>query len=254
MFDLLIVGVLQGILEWLPVSSQGMISLLLTSWGYTLEQAVDIALFLHVGTLAATISYFWNDLKKALQPKSRDSVKILSFIAWTTIMTIVIGGPLYLLIPYFSDLFADNAGMLIGLFLIITGVIQLVKNSFSKRESKSITRGDGIINGVAQGLSALPGISRSGSTTLALLMQGFNIESALKLSFLASIPAIFLIQLYTGLKNGFVFNTGYLLAGLSAFIIGRVTIKKFLSAAGKFNFAGFCILFGLVNVLIPLIL
>jgi undecaprenyl-diphosphatase len=252
MIDLLIAGLLQGILEWLPVSSQGIISLLLTSWGYTLEQAVDIALFLHVGTLAATISYFWTDIKQVINPKSVKHLRILSFIKWTTLLTLIIGGPLYLMIPFLSSLLSDKVGVMIGVFLIITGVIQLLKNSFGTREYESITKGDGVINGFAQGVAALPGISRSGATTLALLIQGFDVQSALKLSFFASIPAIFMIQLYTGLKNGFIFNTGYVLAGITAFIIGRLTIKKLLQVAKKVNFAGFCIAFGLLNVLIPL--
>lgn len=254
MIDLLIVGFLQGVLEWLPVSSQGIISLLLTNWGYNLQQAVDIALFLHAGTLLATVSYFWKDIKIILKPKKPKDLKLLSFILWTTLVTLIIGGPLYLAIPFLSSVLTDKVGVMIGFFLIITGLIQYLRKGFNNRGFKQVNRSDGLINGFAQGFAALPGISRSGSTTLALLIQGFSVESALKLSFFASIPAIFLIQAFTGFKNGFIFSLDYLLAGFTAFIVGRLTIKKFLEIAKNVNFAGFCIIFGLLNVLIPLYL
>jgi len=254
MLGLIIAGILQGVLEWLPVSSQGIISLFLANIGYTLEQAVDISLFLHVGTLIATIHYFWKDSKKIVVPKSRKNVNILLFILWSSFISLLIGGPLYLSIPFLSGLLSEKIGLLIGSFLIITGIIQLFRKSFSSRSYADVKRSDGIINGAAQGFSALPGISRSGSTTLALLVQGFSIDSALKLSFFSSIPIIFLVQLYSGVKNGFFLDAGYLLAAFTAFVVGRLSIDYFLKIAKKFNFALFCIIFGLLNVAITIFL
>ena len=250
MLEIIISGIIQGIFEWLPVSSEGLISLLLTNLGYSLQQSVDVALFLHIGTLLATISFFWKDIKEIAQPKTAKAVKELSFIIWTTIISLLIGGPLYIAIQFLSVNFADKVNLLIGSFLIITGLIQLFRKNFNTRNYNSVDRNDGIITGVAQGFSILPGISRSGSTTLALIIKGFNVESALKLSFFASIPVIFIAQLASGLKNGFMFNPVYLIGALVAFAIGRITIKYLLNIAEKINFSTFCIVFGVLAILL----
>ncbi|MBN1923263.1 MAG: undecaprenyl-diphosphate phosphatase [Nanoarchaeota archaeon] len=249
MIELLISGIIQGILEWLPVSSEGFVSLFLQNAGYTFEQAVDVALFLHIGTLAATISYFWTDFKKMVSPKTTNQMNLLIFFLWTTLFSVLIAGPLYLFIQTISVNFADKVGLIIGSLLVITGLLQLFRKNFGSRAEKSVKKIDGIITGLAQGAAVLPGISRSGSTTLALLIQGFNINSALKLSFLASIPVIFIAQLVSGLKNGFYLNIGYLLAGLTAFIVGRLTIQYLLKVAEKVNFSIFCIIFGLIAII-----
>ena len=113
MLDLIIAGILQGILEWLPVSSEGIVSLFLQNNGYTLSQSVDIALFLHLGTLFATISFFWNDIKKITKPKTTNQVNMLSFLLMTTFISLVVAGPLYLIIQVVSESFADKVGIII---------------------------------------------------------------------------------------------------------------------------------------------
>ncbi len=249
MIELIIAGVLQGILEWLPVSSEGIVSLFLQNAGYSLEQAVDVALFLHAGTLIATISFFWKDLKRVISPKNHTEVNLLKFMLLTTIVSLILAAPLYLLIQLISTNFSDKVGLIIGSLLIITGVIQLFKKSFSNRKEVSVTSNDAVITGLAQGAAILPGISRSGSTTLALIIKGFDVKSALRLSFIVSIPAVFFAQLISGVKNGFFFDSSFLLAGGVAFIIGRLSIKYLIKAAEKVNFSLFCIVFGLITII-----
>lgn len=249
MLDLLIIGFLQGILEWLPVSSQGVISSLLQNWGYNLKESVDIALFLHLGTLCATISFFWNDLKRVLNPKTTKDLNILSFISWSTLFSLIIAAPFYILINLLSVSYTDKGELIVGSLLIITGLLQVLKHNFSKRGYKKVEGKDGILTGLAQGFSVLPGISRSGTTTLALLINGLSIESALRLSFFASIPVIFIAQLATGLMNGFFFKIEYLLAAFTAFIVGRFSIKYLLKIAKNINFASFCVIFGIITIL-----
>lgn len=251
MISTILVGAIQGLLEWLPISSEGFVTLILTNLGYSLQQSVDLALFLHLGTLFAAISYFRKDLKEIINPKTRKDINKLLFVIWASVISGIIGMPLYFLFTSLSNSLSDSIGQIfIGFFLFITGTFQLLRKDINIRKVSSVNSKDGIITGIAQGFSALPGISRSGITTLVLNIRDFKVSDALKLSFIVGIIPIFGITLVTGIRNGFYFSLEHLLGALSAFIIGRLTIDYFLKLVRKVNFGNFCIIFGVVNILI----
>ena len=244
MFDLVLVGFLQGLLEWLPISSEGVITLVLNFSGYSFQDGMDISLFLHLGTLVATICFFHKEIISSINLKNK---KLLSFIILSGLITSLIGLPFYLILQGLS--FNSRIGqILIGSALLITGFLQLKRRNTGEREMNDVKNKDGALTGLVQGFSVFPGISRSGITTLILSLRGFNIQSALKLSFLSGIVPIFAAQLLTGIKGGFFFKEEYLIAALVSFIVGRITIGYLLKIAKNINFGTFCLVFGLFNI------
>ena len=246
MFDLILAGFLQGVLEWLPISSEGIVTLMLNSQGYSFQDGMDISLFLHLGTLMATLSYFYKEIISLINLKNR---RLLSFILLSGLITSLIGFPFYLILQGVS--FNSGTGqILIGSALLVTGFLQLKRRGRDEREISDVKNKDGLLTGLIQGLSVLPGISRSGGTTLILSLRGFSIQNALRLSFLAGIIPIFAAQLLTGIKGNFFFNPEYLIAALVSFIVGRISISYLLKIAEKINFGIFCLVFGSFNILL----
>lgn len=258
MWHYFVVGLIQGVFEWLPVSSEGMIVLAETMWfGATeLEEMVQLALFLHLGTVLAAIVYFYDDVWKLLQTifsyrtsKMEDRV-LLWFLVASTITTGIVGlGVLSLLRQVDANDLPGRALLFgIGVLLLITAFTQMRKKVSDRgRQASEATIPDGLLIGVVQGLAGLPGLSRSGSTVALLLMRKFGDVAALRLSFLASIPAV--------IGGNIVLNREYFslggpeLVGLfTAFVVGLATIHLMLVVARKISMAYFVFGFAILVI------
>jgi len=250
--ELLIVGAIQGFLEFLPVSSSGNVSLILMNFlKLTPSESFSLSIFLHLGTLLAVLVYFRNDIINILKNIKTD--KKSHFLIVSTILTGVVGVPIYLVLKsVFENIQLNIGNIIIGLFLIATGIILKYrsKSGFKKVEDSNIW--DMIIAGVAQGISIIPGISRSGSTLAALLGRDFDKEEALRISFLMSIPAIIGGIILEANDITLVANTYPAL--ISAFITSIIVIKLLLEFAKRLNFSYFCIGLGAITVVISLLI
>jgi undecaprenyl-diphosphatase len=250
MLYLVIAALLQGVLEWLPVSSEGIITLILSFFGYSFKDGINIALFLHLGTLMASLTFFKEEIFSFFQLKRK---KLLRFVILSGVITSIVGLPIYLILQEIN--FNNKLGqLLIGLSLLVTGFLQLKRQKQGSKSIEQVGNKDAVLTGLAQALAVLPGISRSGTTTIILNLRGFNIHNALKLSFLVGIIPIFGAQLVTGIKEGFFLNEKYLLLTLISFVVGRISISYFLKIAKKINFGWFCLLFGLLNILLTFLI
>ncbi len=194
-----IVGIVQGISEWLPISSKTQV--LITSMylmHLTFQQAYTFGLFMEIGTILAAVIYFRRELLtllKALVGKSDfQGRSLLVYVLTATIVTGAIGAPLYL--------FADNiTGISVGIPMLIIGFVLIgdaffIRHSRKKHSQKPNTRKfsnlrfhEYIFVGIAQGIAALPGVSRSGITTSLLLLMNVEPDEAFRLSFLIGIFA-----------------------------------------------------------------
>ncbi len=232
-------GVLQGIAEWLPVSSQGQTMVVsMHVFGISAEAALGYAIFLHVGTLVAATIYFRKEVLEMLQGKSQKTAK---FVAFALLGTAVTAFPAYLFLK--AAVASPFLLMLvIGIALVFTGMLQLKKKPAKASEGSP----HGLLTGLAQGLSAIPGVSRSGITTAALLFQGFEPEKAFRLSFILSIPSVLVAELAFGLAEGISIGPEALVSVLAAAVAGYASIAVLLRLARKINFAFFCIAFGLL--------
>jgi len=186
-------GLAQGVFEWIPVSSKTILLLLFYWAGYPASQAYLLGLFLNGATAAAAAIYLRRDLLEALRGVKHggEGRKILVFLIVSTLATGILAIPFASLAVETLKEYENLSMLVIGFLYMIMSIMLWLKNRLKPGEgSKDLNPiRDGIFAGIAQGFSALPGISRSGTTILALLMLGYNPATALRLSFLMSIPA-----------------------------------------------------------------
>lgn len=239
----ILLGVLQGITEWLPISSQGQTVLVMLNFMHMEPKtALSFALFLHIGTMLAVLLRFRKDFFSMVSQES----KLLRFIIIATVSTAITALPLLFFI---RTVFASNeiATVLIGIMLILTGAILGVqkRSGNSYRSLDEVTVSDMIFAGLAQGFSILPGVSRSGTTITILLMRGIKQELALKLSFLMSAPAVLgAVVLFDVWKMATLAPTDAAIMIVSSLIAGYATMSILLRFAGAVNFAIFCVSLG----------
>ncbi len=256
-----ITGTVQGITEWLPVSSKGMIILVKTNL-FGEKNTVDIllkeALLLHIGTFLATLVYFRKDilsLSKTLfkyRSSPKEDKKIFNFLLTATIATGIVAAFIYMFVDTFLATRLNVTGKAItasiGIFLIGTGVMLLKSRERGVKKEKDATILDGIVAGIAQGFAAIPGISRSGTTVASLLARKFDKTSALRLSFLMSIPAVLGANIILNL-GGFSIGVADMWGLLFSFAFGILTIHTLLKVSHKINFGYFVLVFAVILVI-----
>lgn len=267
----IILGVVQGLTEFLPVSSSAHLVFMTDILG--LPQNVAFDTLLHLGTLVAVVAYFWKDLIKIISSfisslidifrgrfKKGLEEKPFKKLSWLIIVGTIPAGIMGILLQkQFEALFTSI--FYVGIFLIITGLLlwgaEQVKPG--EKDVKDISFKNALVIGVAQGIAIAPGISRSGATISAGLFSGLNRELAARFSFLLSIPAILGAALVQA-KDITSFDTGtaVLIAGfVSALIFGYLAIKlllKIIKERTLMIFAYYCWIVGLAAIIISLFL
>jgi undecaprenyl-diphosphatase len=270
MNDAVIIGFLQGFLEWLPVSSKSMIILyLVNAASVSGETAYSLAMFLHFSTATTALIMFRSDFLKVIKyivtreysPCEDCSVLFRSLLV-TIALSAAIGLPLYLLTRFFI---LGLSGVLltcfIGVFLIFTGLFLKFSRSLKGFKSlKQIRTVDIVLAGVMQGLSALPGLSRSGLVASTLLMRNVEKETALRLTFIISVPIIYgmgIAELVIGLgfrssleEFGII---NILIALATSFILSLISLRMMLELARRLDFTKFLICFGALTLGLSLV-
>ena len=246
-FQAILLGILQGIAEWLPISSQGQSMLFMMGWlGISPNDAFSYSIMLHLGTMSAVLIRFKDQFLKALRNPSSQMARVMIISAIGTGIT---GIPLYLL---FRDGFkgGTEATLLIGALLILTGLLLRLRGTGARR-IQDMNAWDMIILGLAQGFSILPGISRSGTTLAVLLMRNLKQDEALAISFIISVPAVMgalALDHSFSLVEMPLDSAG--LALLASFVAGYLTMDLMIAYAKKVNFSLFCITMGLLTLLL----
>ena len=236
----ILLGIVQGVSEWLPISSKTQV-LLASSYLLHLDyqQAYTFGLFMEIGTVLAAVIYFRSyllDLIKVLVG-SKDPIKrkLFVYVLVVTMVTGIIGVPFYLI--------ADSiAGISIGIPMLVIGLVLIadalfIRYSRKNRETKlprkfaDLRLRDYLIVGIAQGIAALPGVSRSGITVSSMLLLDVEPDEAFKLSFLvgifASAAAFALTVLVSGVNVSAALS-GIGLSGLAVAIITATILSLFL--------------------------
>ncbi len=197
----LVGGLIQGIVEWLPVSSKTMLTIYFAILGIKVQNAYNLGLIANFGSFFAALYYFrreaWSTLKALAHPFAGDPYsRLLRFLVLGTLATGVVGIPLYLTIRHTFTLVGGSVAMvLIGLLLLVTGFIarkkeRLMEANANAGQDKPADWRAALLVGGMQGLAALPGISRSGMTITPLLWMGFEAEQAIRLSFMLDVLAL----------------------------------------------------------------
>ncbi|MHA2181947.1 MAG: undecaprenyl-diphosphate phosphatase, partial [Promethearchaeota archaeon] len=241
-------------------------------FGITPENAYSLAIWLHLGTTLAVVLKFRKDfvsILKTLIHKGSDFDSIIikkrNWIIWATIGTGITALPAYILfkiifLNYFTAFQGDIITLLISTLLIFTGIILIsTRRIFGNRKldevSNKSTQKDSFLSGLVQGVSILPGISRSGVTVGTILMEKYDQDDALRLSFLMSVPvAIASIIVDIVFSEGSIFGSldllTILITTIVSFLVGYLTIEFLFRLAQKINFGYFCILYGVIAYLI----
>jgi undecaprenyl-diphosphatase len=253
----IVVGVLQGIFEWLPISSEGNIALYLSVVeGLDPALATGFGLFLHAGTAVAATVYYRGELADLLgrlpawRPRQASALPDLTFLGAATLASGVVGITAYLTLKSLFSALAGGAFVaLIGLLLVATGVLQRVAAA-RLGDRVDPTLPDALLVGVLQGLAILPGVSRSGTTVSALLVRGYDAEASFRLSFLLSIPASLGAGLLVVLDDGLPeLSVGAALVSLAvAAVVGYLTIDALLRVVRRVPFWGVCVGLGTLAV------
>lgn len=268
----IVLGLVQGIAEFLPISSSGHLAIFQNLLGFKglSEEDMFFDILLHLATLCAVFVAYWPEIKALVlefftmvgvrklprgQKPDRLSRRMIFFIIIATL-------PLFVVLPikdYVEGL--KNNTMFIGCALLATGGLLFASDRLNRgnKDLKSASILDAVLVGCAQALATVPGLSRSGTTISAGLSRGFSREFAVKFSFLMSIPAImgaFILELVDVLQSQVVFDPMYLVGMAVAAISGYLSIclLKFITRRG--NFGGFCYYCwgaGLVTLILSLI-
>lgn len=236
-FSLFILGLIQGITEFLPVSSSGHL-VLLGKW-FGIEDNMFVSIVLHVATLLAVVVCLRKEIWEVIKhPFGKLAIKLYM----ATIPTCVI---VLILMPIINRVFTGSG--LVFTFLLSAIILFCADLLSKKKEQTELSNKQTIIMGIAQGFAALPGLSRSGTTISAGIISGANREESAKFSFLMSIPIILMsmvLEIYKICIQGQVIavNTlGLILAFGTAFVVGILSIKFMLKISQKANFKWFAL-------------
>jgi len=258
----LLLGLLQGFTEFLPVSSSGHLVLAQSLIPGFSQPGVLFDITLHLGTLVAVCIYFWSDLWAMLlalfSTQGREGAemrRLLWLLIAGSIPTAIIG---LVFRKEFEAMFTDLYGT--GIWFIITGTLLFVTDRVTTqgRTLASMNVFDALIIGIAQGLSIIPALSRSGSTIAAGVFLGLDRQLLVRYSFLLSIPAIagaFLLELFSHLHTageGFdplAYGVGTLAAGVVGYwsiaVLLNMTRSRRLSMFGYY-----CVAIGVLALLL----
>lgn len=270
----LLLGIVQGLTEFLPISSSGHLVLVQHLFGlHEAELSFDVSV--HVGTLAAVILYFrkdildilgglWRTLRGTLakQPTNdadRSHVRLAGLIVLGSIPTGAIGLALH---GVADRLFASP--LITGIMLLLTGGLLFAtrpgrhSRTDTGRPLEGLTIKDALVIGLIQGLAVMPGISRSGSTIAVGILTGIRHDSAARFSFLLSIPAVAgaaLLVLKDALHQGEIHLPTCLLGGLTAMLVGyaALALLVFIVKKGHLHwFAPYCWIIGGIAIAVSL--
>lgn len=273
----ILLGLVQGIAEFLPISSSGHLSVFQNFFNMTTAEGSNMLfdVLLHLGTLVSVCAAYWRELVSIVRdcvgfarqmghpvPGRRNdrypSARLLLMLFFATL-------PLFLVVPI-NDTLEQlyNSTAFIGVALLLTGAMLYVADKMPRgtKTEKTVGIRDALIVGVCQAVATVPGLSRSGTTITAGLATGMEREFAVRFSFLLSVPAVLganLLTLLKAAKAGIdwaqmpVYLLGMLVAAVSGYF--AISLVKYISRKGRFGwFACYCGAAGLITLILTIAL
>lgn len=245
----LILGIVQGLTELLPISSSAHLNIIPWLLGWTKEASFKIAfegfdVALHFGTLLAIALFFFKDwiaLFKGGWGQIRGKKTTEGRMFWYLVLATIPGGAIGFLLDHFvGD--ALEQPIIIGIALMVMGVVLYFadKKAKSNTDYEHMTLKQTFLIGLSQALAFIPGVSRSGVTMTTGRMLGVDRESTAKYTFLLSTPIVFAATLYK-IKDFAFGELSFYIGILASFIVGLIVIKFLLEYLKKGSFKGFAI-------------
>lgn len=269
-------GLVQGVAEFLPISSSGHLSIFQNFLGLNADDGghVFFDLLLHLATLIAVCVFYRKDIMDIItqsvtyvksvghpvpgEKKKYPAVRLLVMMFFATL-------PLFLIVPIKDKVEAlYNNTMFIGFALIFCGTMLYISDRLPRKSKneKNMTVKDALIIGVFQALATVPGISRSGSTITAGIGTGLERQFAVKFSFLISIPAILganILSIADAVEQSIdgalipMYLVGMLVAAVSGYLC--LMLLRYISQKGRFGgFAFYCWVVGVATIILTIVL
>ena len=261
----MLLGFVQGVAEFLPVSSSGHLLLIQKMFGIT-EGAMFFTVMLHLATLVAVFIVYWPTLLELIKKPFQKTVGLLIVATIPAVVIALISKKIAPIAAFFE---AADAGQYLGFGFLLTSLLLFISDRVRHTEIdengekvekkgkklKNMQVTDALIIGCMQGVGVLPGVSRSGSTISGALFAGLNRKTAADFSFLMSIPAIIggaVFEIPDALKNGIgdMHWTAVVAGMLVAGITGYFAIKVMIDAIKKKKLIGFVIYTAVLGCLV----
>jgi undecaprenyl-diphosphatase len=256
--EAVILGIIQGLTEFLPVSSSGHLTLTGTLFGLSGDDNFSFAIVLHIATVLSTVVVLWKDIsflfKGLFSFKWNDETRMIVKILISMIPVGIVG-------VFFEDIvksFFGSGFSLIGCMLLLTSVLLIISYYAKPRQKTGISFRDAFIIGLSQAIAVVPGLSRSGTTIATGIMLGNKKEQVARFSFLmviipilgeASLDMLKIIKGEESLFAGSTISLPVIFCGfMAAFIAGTIACKWMINLVkrGKLiYFAYYCIVVGL---------
>lgn len=267
----ILMGIIQGVAEFLPISSSGHLALFQTFFGMETveEKYMFFTVLLHFGTLISVCVVYWRDIADMIREfflgiaalVGRKDTGVTPPPARRTVMLIIIATlPLFVMVllqDAINQLFSNS--IMVSCALIVTGFILFFSDRLAKghKTARNATVADALIVGCGQALAVIPGLSRSGTTISVGMLRGFDRAFAVRFSFLLSLPAILganVLEIKDAVEAGFPMEElpMYLVGVAVAAVVGYFAIRlvKSLADKGKFGkFAYYCWAVGLGSLI-----
>lgn len=253
MLKIALLGILQGLTEFLPISSSGHLIIGQHLLGIS-KPDISLEIILHLGTLLAVFVYFRKQIWELIdalinfKDKEKHTSRLFSFYV---IVAMIPTGIIGLLLK--ETLKANkNELHLVGTALLFTALLLFISNIIQKKQktTKPLNFLKSIAIGIGQGIAVIPGLSRSGSTIATALMTGISKKQAAEFSFILSIPAI-LAATILELDTSIMFTPSYLVGVLCSFVSGLLAIRFLMKliSKGRFHLFGYyCLIVGFIVI------
>ena len=257
-FQAIILGIIQGLTELLPISSSAHLNIIpwMLGWDKIPEfveafEGFDVAL--HFGTLLAIVLFFFKDWIELIKGGYKLAIKkeksIQGRMFWYIVLATIPGGIIGFLLDHFLE-DALTKPIIIAIALIVMGIVLYIVDKRAKANTKyeNMSLKQTFLIGFSQALAFIPGVSRSGVTMTTGRLMGVDRESTAKYSFLLSTPIVFAATLYK-LKD-FVFSIPFFIGIIVSFLVGILVIKFLLQYLKKGSFKLFAVYRVIVGILI----
>ncbi|MCI8481628.1 MAG: undecaprenyl-diphosphate phosphatase [Clostridia bacterium] len=257
-FQAIILGIVQGLTELLPISSSAHLNIIPWVLGWIKQEEFRIAfegfdVALHFGTLLAIAIFFFKDWINLIKGGYKQVVKkektTEGKMFWYIVIATIPGGAIGFLLDHFLE-DALTKPIIIGIALLVMGIVLYIvdKNAKSNTDYEHMSFKQTFLIGLSQALAFIPGVSRSGVTMTTGRMMGIDREATAKYSFLLSTPIVFAATIYK-LKD-FVFSIPFFIGIVISFLVGIFVIKFLLEYLKKGSFKGFAIYRVIVGIVI----
>lgn len=272
--DAIIQGIVQGLTEFLPISSDGHLTLVQHFTGKSAEGAALFTILLHLGTLMSVFVMFRTTISKLIAEffemmkdiftkkftfKAMNDYRRMIFLILFTLIPLLL---FYFVKDYFKALAEDDDILVEGILFIVTGIMLYFADRIypGNKTAADMGLGDALLVGTAQGFAALPGISRSGSTISTMILRGYDKEFTITFSFLMGIPAILganIVEVGEALSNDVKIDFLPAIVGIIvSFLVGLVAIRflRWIVESDRLNiFSYYTIFLGCVVIVIAMV-